>query len=61
MHFGSIKINFYFVKRQAWQLEPIFEYQCFEKLAFKQILLSKIHLAIFGRTEGISDRFLSKV
>lgn len=35
------KINFYFVKRQAWQLEPIFEYQCFEKLTFKQILLSK--------------------
>lgn len=29
------------MKRQAWQLEPIFEYQCFEKLAFKQILLNK--------------------
>ena len=61
MHFGSKKSIFILWKGKLGNLSQFLSINALKNWPLSKFCSTKIHLAMFGRNEGISDRFLSKV
>ena len=60
MHFGSKKSIFILWKGKLGNLSQFLSINALKNWPLSKFCSAKIHLAMFGRTEGISGRFLSK-